>query len=333
MRAILGDSLEGAPQRLTGQLRLVAALHAVEQVIAVSLVKLLGAQVDGGLLNLCSCGACQGCILADGAHERGLREDADAVSGSVQEGEGLLGASLLTDRLRLGGVLLHELLSLLGGAQRGGNQQEVLLPVDAGALGDHGRRDFGEGLVQLVLLVGVVDEDQVGLEVCDGLNVRVGALADLGNLVELCRLIGELSLQVGGDQVGVTGGCRADGHDAEGKHAVELTGGENHDLGGCGFDGGFTAEVLDGAGELTVNGGGAHAGGQGGGCNLLTGRRSGRGGGRTGSVGGAASCQGEGTEGTECECAEGAAGDFVRHICHFIRITSYMHMRYLIIIY
>ena len=50
------------------------------------------------------------------------------------------------------------------------------------SLGDHGRRDLGEGLVQLVLLVGVVDEDQVGLEVCDGLNVRVGALTDLAIL-------------------------------------------------------------------------------------------------------------------------------------------------------
>ena len=333
MRVLLGDSLEGAPQCLTGQLGLVAALHTVEQVVAVSLVELLGAQVDGGLLNLRSCGTCQGCVHADGAHERGLREDAGAVSGSVQEGEGLLATSLLTDRLRLGVVLLHELLSLLGGAQRGGNQQEVLLPVDAGALGDHGRRDLGEGLVQLVLLVGVVNEDQVGLEVCDSLKVRVGALADLGDLVELCGLIGELGLQVGGDQVGVTGGCRADGHNAQGEYAVELTGGENHDLGGCGFDGGFTAEVLNGAGEFAVNGGGAHAGGQGGGCNLLTGRRSGRGGGRAGSVGGAASRQGEGAERTECECAEGAAGDLVRHICHFIRIASYMHMRYLIIIY
>ena len=27
---------------------------------------------------------------------------------------------------------------------------------------------------------------------------------------------------------------------------------KNHDLGGCGFDGGFTAEVLDGAGEFAV---------------------------------------------------------------------------------
>ena len=69
MRVLLGNSLEGAPQCLTGQLGLVATLHTVEQVVAVSLVKLLGAQVDGGLLNLRSYGTCQGRIRADGAHE------------------------------------------------------------------------------------------------------------------------------------------------------------------------------------------------------------------------------------------------------------------------
>ena len=85
---------------------------------------------------------------------------------AYRKGEGLLAASL-PDRPTSPWCLYSSMgfsaFSVVPSAAA--ISRKSLLPVDASSLGDHGRRDLGEGLVQLVLLVGVVNEDQVGFEV------------------------------------------------------------------------------------------------------------------------------------------------------------------------
>ena len=60
MSVLLLDRFQTIPQRLRGELGFVAALHTVEEIVAVRLVKVLGAQVNRGLTFLLRGGAGKG---------------------------------------------------------------------------------------------------------------------------------------------------------------------------------------------------------------------------------------------------------------------------------
>ena len=142
MSVLLLDRLQAIPQRLRGELGFVTALHAVEEVVAVRLVEILGAQINRGLTFLLHGGAGERSILTNRAHKRRFRVYAGTVPSSVEEREGLLFTGLLTQFLGFILVILEHLLSFREAAQCRGNHQEVLLPVMPGTLGHHGWGDL-----------------------------------------------------------------------------------------------------------------------------------------------------------------------------------------------
>ena len=85
MSVLLLDRLQAIPQCLRGELGFVAALHTVEEIVAVCLVEVLGTQINRGLAFLLHGGAGEGSILTNGAHERRLRVYAGTVPSSVEE--------------------------------------------------------------------------------------------------------------------------------------------------------------------------------------------------------------------------------------------------------
>ena len=111
----------------------------------------------------------------------------------------LLGPLLVRGQQVLGLLLLAERLAV---------EEEVLLPGDADLLGEDGRRDGGQLVVEL-LLAELAAQDQVRLERVDRLQVGLGEHPDLLDAGELVRA------EVGRPAPRLTGGGGADRCDAE----------------------------------------------------------------------------------------------------------------------
>ena len=144
MSVLLLDRFQAIPQRLRGELGFVAALHTVEEIVAVRLVEILGAQVNRGLTFLLRGGAGKGSILTNGTHKRRFRVYAGTVPSCVLLCYGILFTGFLAQFLGFILVILEHLLSFRGSTQRRGDHQEVLLPVMSGTLGHHSWGDLRE---------------------------------------------------------------------------------------------------------------------------------------------------------------------------------------------
>jgi hypothetical protein len=229
------DGREGLPDRVGGDLLLLGLVRGVgggdEDQVGVGLVDLLGADVlhgDGGIVRDLRLGPLEADVVQDdtavgvGLVQTGRPGD-EADDGGGRHRVAVLLLDGLAERLGAGLVLLQLRRGLALQAERLGVHLQVGLPGAAGGLGEDGRGDGTELVVDL-LVPDLRGQDQIGLQGGDLLQVGLQERADVGGAAQLALQIrreAALGLEVRGD--------RADRVDAEQGDVVQLTGVEHHD--------------------------------------------------------------------------------------------------------
>ena len=158
------------------------------------------------------------------------------------------------------GESVQQLLRLPALADGRADQQQVALPVDALALGDHGRRDLRQFRVELA--EGVVGEDQVGLRRRQRLQIGRRPGPRVGHRGELLAVRRERVGQVVRYESGVVGTRRHGRYDTEREQIVELAGAEHGGPGRLGVERRTAPDVGHLARELAVRRRGPHAVGE-----------------------------------------------------------------------
>ena len=151
---------------------------------------------------------------------------------------------------RLGDDVVQQRLCRPPLAERVADEQQVALPVDAVARGDHGGRDLRQLGVEVA--EGVVGEDQIGLGGGEGLQVGGLPGARVGHAGELLLVVGEGVGEVVGHEPGVVGAGGGRRYDPQGQQVVELPGAEHGDLLRRGLERRPALEVGDGPREGPV---------------------------------------------------------------------------------